>query len=239
METKKKSTTPLTVLDRFYNDKNQYEFALDEAGRGCLFGRVYIACTVLPKDPSMFDGKDIKDSKKFTSKKKINEVAEYIKQNSLAWHVACVTEEVIDEINILQATMKGMHECIREIMLKLEDCDMDKCIALVDGSYFNPYRCYDENKQCIRELSHITVEQGDGKYMAIAAASILAKTSRDAYINEICEKYPTLKEKYSLDTNMGYGTKKHLDGISQFGITRWHRRTFGNACKNANITQIS
>jgi len=238
METEKKSRTALPLLDRFYNEKNQYEFAVDEAGRGCLFGRVYIAGVVLPKDPSMFDGKDIKDSKKFTSKKKINEVAEYIKQNALAWHVAWVDEKVIDNINILKATMQGMHECIRETMLKLGDCDMDKCTALVDGGYFTAYRCYDENKQSIRELSHITVEQGDGKYMAIAAASILAKTSRDAYIHEMCEKYPALKERYGIDTNMGYGTKRHLDGIKEYGITQWHRRTFGENCKNAVINEI-
>jgi ribonuclease HII len=240
METiEKKIPAPPKVLDRYYNEQNQYEFALDEAGRGCLFGRVYIGCVVLPKDPATFDGKDIKDSKKFTSKKKINNVAEYIKSHALAWHVAYVDEKSIDDINILKATMQGMHECIRETMTNLGDSDMDKCIALVDGGYFTPYRCFDENKQCIRELSHITVEQGDGKYMAIAAASILAKTNRDAYIMEMCEKYPLLKERYCLDTNMGYGTKRHLDGIHEYGITQWHRRTFGNNCKNAIVNEIS
>uniref|UniRef100_A0A6C0JLY9 Ribonuclease HII n=1 Tax=viral metagenome TaxID=1070528 RepID=A0A6C0JLY9_9ZZZZ len=225
-------------MERFYNEKNQYEFALDEAGRGCLFGRVYIGCVVLPKDSAKFDGKDIKDSKKFTSKKKINAVAEYIKENALAWHVAWVDEKVIDDINILKATMQGMHECIRETIAKLGDCELDNCMALVDGGYFTPYRCFDENKQCIRELSHITIEQGDGKYMSIAAASILAKTSRDAYINEMCEKYPALKERYGIDTNMGYGTKRHLEGIREHGICQWHRRTFGENCKNACLNEI-
>jgi ribonuclease HII len=225
-------------MERFYNEKNQYEFALDEAGRGCLFGRVYIGCVVLPKDSAKFDGKDIKDSKKFTSKKKINAVAEYIKENALAWHVAWVDEKVIDDINILKATMQGMHECIRETIAKLGDCELDNCMALVDGGYFTPCRCFDEKRQTIRELSHVTIEQGDGKYMSIAAASILAKTSRDAYIIEMCEKYPALKERYGIDTNMGYGTKRHLEGIREHGICQWHRRTFGENCKNACLNEI-
>uniref|UniRef100_A0A6C0JG46 Ribonuclease HII n=1 Tax=viral metagenome TaxID=1070528 RepID=A0A6C0JG46_9ZZZZ len=235
---KKKPRSPPQVLERFYNESNQYEFSLDEAGRGCLFGRVYIACVVLPKDPSKFDGKDIKDSKKFTSKKKINEVAEYIKKNALAWHVAWSSEAIIDNVNILQAVMKGMHESIRETMLKLEDVDMDRCMAVVDGNYFNPYRCFDESRQCIGELTHVTIEKGDAKYMGIAAASILAKTSRDTYVEEMCAQYPDLILKYRLDTNMGYGTKVHLDGIHEHGITQWHRKTFGNSCKNAIVNEI-
>jgi len=226
------------TLNRFYNELNQYEFSLDEAGRGCLFGRVYIACVVLPKDSSRFNGKDIKDSKKFTSKKKINAVADYIKENSLAWHVAWVNENTIDEINILQAVMKGMHECIRESIAKLNDVDIDTCIAVVDGNYFTPYRCFDNTRQCISELPYVTIEKGDSKYMAIAAASILAKTSRDKYITDLCLEYPILKERYGLDTNMGYGTKQHLDGIREHGICQWHRRTFGDNCKNAMVNEI-
>jgi len=227
------------ILNRFYNELNQYEFSLDEAGRGCLFGRVYVACVVLPKDPSCFDGKDIKDSKKFTSKKKINAVAEYIKENALAWHVAWVPENSIDEINILQAVMKGMHQCIRESILKLDDIDIDTCIAVVDGNYFTPYRCFDNSRQCISELPYVTVEKGDSKYMAIAAASILAKTSRDKYIADLCLEYPELVSKYGLDTNMGYGTKRHLDGIREHGICQWHRKTFGDNCKNAFVNEIN
>jgi len=225
-------------LDIVYNDKNQYEFGLDEAGRGCLFGRVYIACVVLPKDLNHFDGKNIKDSKKFTSKKKINDVADYIKKNAVAWHVAFVDEKRVDEINILQAAMEGMHTCIREIKEKLSNVEMDNCMAIVDGNYFKPYYWFDDEKQAIRELSHVTIEKGDGKYMSIAAASILAKTARDNYIEELCNEYPVLKERYGLETNMGYATKRHLEGITQYGITQWHRRTFGNACKNAEMNEI-
>jgi ribonuclease HII len=238
----KKETVPLLP---FYNDKNQYEIALDEAGRGCLFGRVYIGCVVLPKDLSKFAGVDIKDSKKFTSKKKIGEVADFIKTNALAWHVSWVPENIIDDINILQSVMRGMHEGIRECLVKLIKVDgtdqrlrLDQCMALVDGSYFVPYTCFDEASESIRELSHVTVEQGDGKYMAIAAASILAKTSRDAYVEELCAANPVLVERYGLDTNMGYGTKRHLDGIREFGVCQWHRKTFGEHCKNAVVNMV-
>lgn len=238
IEKKKRQRTPSPILERLYNEQNQYEFALDEAGRGCLFGRVYIACVVLPKDPNKFDGTDIKDSKKFTSKKKINNVAEYIKNNALAWHVAWIPENVIDEINILKSVMRGMHDCIRETMSKLDSVEMDRCMAVVDGNYFNPYRAFDPARECIQELSHITIEQGDAKYMGIAAASILAKTSRDAYVEEMCKQNPLLVERYGIDTNMGYGTKRHLDGIREHGICQWHRKTFGNNCKNAKLNEI-
>jgi ribonuclease HII len=242
VQKKRKPRTPPTPLSGFYNQQNQYEFSLDEAGRGCLFGRVYIACVVLPKDLTKFVGIDIKDSKKFTSKKKINEVASFIKENALAWHVASVPEDVIDDINILQSVMKGMHECIRECIrecvLKHDDMEMDRCMAIVDGNYFTPYRAFDPSRECIQELSHITIEQGDAKYMGIAAASILAKTERDSYVEELCKEHPLLAERYGLDTNMGYGTKRHLDGIREHGISQWHRKTFGENCKNAVVNAI-
>ena len=109
---------------------------------------------------------------------------------------------------------------------------------MVDGNYFNPYRWFDDRTESICELPAVTVEQGDAKYMGIAAASILAKVARDEYINELCVVHPELIERYALNTNVGYGTKKHLDGIHSHGITKWHRRTFGNACKNAEINDI-
>lgn len=243
VEKKPRTRKPPVVLERHYNIENKYELCIDEVGRGCLFGRAYVACVVLPKEPDLFCGKDIKDSKKFSSKKKINEVAEYIKTNAVAWHVAYVDAKVIDEINILQAVMKGMHECIRETMRKMNEKTSDTLsigdfMAVVDGNYFNPYRAFDEEKQSICEMPHVTIEQGDAKYMGIAAASIIAKTARDAYVGELCEQYPALIERYGLNTNMGYATKTHLDGIREHGITQWHRRTFGDACKNALINEV-
>ena len=239
----KRKRTPPALLTRFYNDDTQFELSIDEAGRGCLFGRVYIACVVLPKEPELFDGKDIKDSKKFSSKKKLNEVAEYIKTNALAWHVAYIDSDVIDEINILKAVMQGMHECIRNIIEKLKIINdlvsIDKCMAIIDGNYFTPYRAFDTGDETIHEMPHVTIEQGDAKYMGIAAASILAKTARDNYVLDLCKEYPVLIERYGLDSNMGYGTKKHLEGIREHGITQWHRRTFGEACKNSIKNDIT
>jgi len=239
----KRKRTPPALLTRFYNETTQFELSIDEAGRGCLFGRVYIACVVLPKEPELFDGKDIKDSKKFSSKKKLNEVAEYIKTNALAWHIAYVESDVIDDINILKAVMQGMHECIRNIIEKLKIINnvvtIDKCIAVIDGNYFTPYHAFDNTDETIHEMHHVTIEQGDAKYMGIAAASILAKNARDNYVLDLCKEYPVLIERYGLDSNMGYGTKKHLEGIRQHGITQWHRRTFGEACKNAIKNDIT
>jgi ribonuclease HII len=239
---KKRQRIPAVPLERFYNPGNLYELSIDEVGRGCLFGRVYVACVVLPKDPSCFDGKDIKDSKKFSSKKKLREVAEYIKQNALVWHIAWVNEKDIDEMNILQATMKGMHDCVRETAQKLRAVDdafsLYNCTAVIDGNHFKPYHWYDNERQCILELNNVTVEQGDAKYMGIAAASILAKAERDSYVEDMCKQYPLLSERYGLNTNMGYGTKAHMDGIREHGITQWHRRTFGEICKGANLNSI-
>jgi ribonuclease HII len=236
-----KTKKTATLLTRFYDESVPFELSIDEAGRGCMFGRVYIACVVLPKEPSLFDGKDVKDSKKFSSKKKLNEVATYIKEHALAWHVAYEEPKLVDDINILQAVMRGMHSCIRETIIKV-NLKMGKTynfadfMAVVDGNYFTPFRSYDEDQGCIVELRSETIEQGDAKYMAIAAASILAKTARDNHVLELCEKYPFLDEHYGLSKNMGYGTKAHLDGIREHGITRYHRRTFG-CCKDAELNQ--
>jgi ribonuclease HII len=241
-------TVPLTVpssvapLQLLHHPENEYEICIDEVGRGCLFGRTYIACVILPKDGS-FLGKDVKDSKKFSSKKKIKAVAEHIKKNALYWHVEYVESTVIDEINILQAVMRGMHECIRATLEhlvtnnKITSCK--NTMAIIDGNYFKPYIWFNPYNEELIELPSVTVEQGDAKYMGIAAASILAKVARDEYILDLCKEYPILSTRYGLETNMGYGTKKHLDGIREHGITQWHRKTFGETCKQAIINLIS
>jgi ribonuclease HII len=240
METQenKKTAVIKTPLDRFYDESVPYEIAIDECGRGPLFGRVYVGCVVLPKDPVAFDGKDIKDSKKFSSKKKLKAVAEYIKSHALAWHVSWVDEKVIDEINILQANMRAMHEGIDKILEKFPSASLGNCLAVVDGNYFTPFRRFEDASQTIVEMPSITIEQGDAKHMGIAAASILAKAARDDYILELCEKHPELVTRYKLDTNMGYGTKAHLDGIRAHGISQWHRRTFGELCKKSEVNVV-
>ena len=207
-----------------------YEIGVDEAGRGPMFGRVYAGAVVLPKDDS-FNHWAMKDSKKFTSKKKIEEVAEYIKQNAIAWSVEYEDETVIDKINILQATQSAMHKAITNVLNQLNTFDRDKLHLLVDGNYFKPYMLLNKTKTQLETLPFDMVEGGDNKFTSIAAASILAKVSRDQYIDELCQANPELVEHYGIDTNKGYGSKKHMEGIKQHGITKWHRRTFG-ICKN-------
>jgi ribonuclease HII len=225
------------MLKRFYNtntENNIYELCLDEAGRGCLFGRVYVACVILPKDIHLFDCKDIKDSKKFSSKKKMNEVATYIKNNALAWNISFIENDIVDKINILQSVMKGMHESIRQTMQQIPNASF---FGLIDGNYFQPYTFYNKNTETINELPYVTIEKGDNLYIGIAAASILAKTARDDYILELCKTKPKLVLYYGIDKNMGYGTKKHIQGIKEHGITKWHRNTFG-LCKTENTIDI-
>jgi len=220
------------LLKKFYNtDINIVEVGCDEAGRGPMFGRVYSGAVVLPKDDS-FNHFKMKDSKKFTSKnpKKIQEVAEYIKQHAIAWAVEYEDERVIDDINILQATQSAMHKAIRSVLRQLKGLDTNNLFLLIDGNYFKPLTICNKNSNRIENAKFITVEGGDNKYTAIAAASILAKVERDKYIEELCLENPELIERYGIDSNKGYGSKKHMDGIKQYGITKWHRRSFG-ICK--------
>lgn len=232
----KKPRTKQALLSRYYlEDPTIFEIGVDEVGRGPLFGRVYSAAVILPKDDS-FDHSKMKDSKKFSSKKKIIEASQYIKENALAWYITYEDEKTIDSINILQATQQSMHKSIEGVIKKYKasnsETDNDnKLMLLVDGNYFKPYTRLNKTKKVVEQLPHICVEGGDNKYSAIAAASILAKVERDAYIDELCEQYPDLITKYSIDSNKGYGAEKHLAGIKEHGITIWHRRTFG-ICKN-------
>jgi ribonuclease HII len=223
-------------LQKFYKeDANIFEIGVDEAGRGPLFGRVYTAAVILPKDDT-FDHLKIKDSKKFHSKQKIEEVAKYIKDNAIAWYVSFEDEKVIDEINILQATQQAMHTSIletrKQIISKMKQINNTnyKIELLIDGNYFIPITIFNKSKTKI-DIPYTTIEGGDNKYTAIAAASILAKVERDKYIDELCIENPMLAEYYNINSNKGYGVKKHLDGIKEHGITIWHRRSFG-ICKN-------
>ena len=219
-------------LKPFYNEEFKYEIGIDEVGRGPMLGRVYTAAVILPKS-DVFDHSKKKDSKRFSSKKKINEVAEYIKENAIAYAVTFEGEDVIDKINILQATHSSMHKAVRAILEK-EVVD-DKVLLLVDGNNFKPYMCFDKTTGLYSQINHQCIEGGDNKYTAIAAASILAKVERDKYIEELCNEYPHLDERYDLLSNKGYGTKAHMDGIKEHGITAWHRRTYG-ICKNYTVS---
>ena len=229
--------TPICLLKKYMHEHGTIEIGADEAGRGPMLGRVYSGAVVLPKDDS-FDHFKMKDSKKFTSKnsKKIQEVAEYIKENAIAWAVEYEDEKVIDEINILQATQSAMHKAIKSVIKQLTektdvlDPNFNNLLLLIDGNYFKQLTILNKGKTKLVTVNYETVEGGDNKFTAIAAASILAKVERDKYIDELCKENPELIERYGIDSNKGYGSKKHMDGIKTYGITKWHRRTFG-ICK--------
>lgn len=223
----------MSGLQTYYDEANAIEIGIDEAGRGPLFGRLYVAAAVLPKTDD-FQHDRMKDSKRFHSKKKIKEVSDYIKENAIAWSIQYIEADVIDSINIRQAVFRGMHEAIREITAKV---GTQNTFILVDGNDFRPYSYFDERTETLHTLPHETIEGGDNKYTAIAAGSILAKVARDEYITELCAKYPELNDKYGLEKNQGYGTKKHLEGILEHGVTQWHRKTYGR-CKEARLHPV-
>ena len=174
---------------------------LDEAGRGCLAGPVVVAAVILPPN---FYSKIVKDSKKLSEKKRI-EAFDEIKKTALYWSISYIDPKEIDELNILQATMKGMHNCLDELNGKYNH-------ILVDGNYFNKYQ----------DIPHTCVIQGDNTYFSIAAASILAKVSRDEYMKKLHLEHP----EYGWCSNKGYGSKPHMDKIKEIGYTEHHRKSF-------------
>jgi len=218
----------------FDETSNHIEIGVDEAGRGPLFGRLYVAAVVLPKG---FYHKDIKDSKKL-SDKKIRQMSAIIKENALAWSIQFIEHTTIDEINIRQSVFRGMHASIKETMDELNEKSIfNEYFLLIDGNDFKPYMVYNEETSLYNAIPHQTVEHGDAIYMTIAAASILAKNARDRYIEELCDQYPELIERYGLNKNKGYGTKQHLEGIQRYGITQWHRTTYAR-CNTAHVNHI-
>lgn len=222
------------LMYRNCEDLNIIEIGIDEAGRGPLLGRVYSAAVILPHDKNDFNYALLKDSKKFSSEKKIKEVSEYIKANAVSWSICYETEEEIDKINIREATLKSMHSNIDNILNKINkesNLITENIMLMIDGCDFKPYLYIDNtNELSYKPISHICVEKGDNKYCNIAAASILAKVARDEYIKELCQEYPSLIDKYDILNNKGYGTKKHMEGINTHGITAFHRKTYG-ICK--------
>ena len=212
------------LKSRYSENENIIEIGVDEAGRGPLFGRVYAAAVILPKDN--FDHDKMKDSKKFHSEKKINLVADYIKENAIGYSIEYMDEKDVDNYNILKASQMAMTKCVKKLVNKNSDNDI---LALLDGNQCFPI--YFEKNDKVETVKSVFIEGGDNKYTAIAAASILAKVTRDKYIIDLCDENPELKEKYFIHKNKGYGTKQHLDGIKNNGITKWHRKSFG-ICKS-------
>ena len=205
-----------------YLYKDTLEVGLDEAGRGPLFGRVYVGAVILPPDDS-FDHSMMRDSKKLNERKRLI-AFDYIKDNAIDWVVHFKDENYIDKHNIFMANYNAMYEAVNKLLVKPEH-------ILVDGNYFKPCMYTDGDF-----ISHTTIIKGDDKYTSIAAASILAKVSRDNYIKNLCEKYPLLDEYYDLKSNKGYGSQKHMEGIKKYGISPWHRKTFG-ICKKYSVNK--
>jgi ribonuclease HII len=188
------------VLQNCYQTE-LWEAGCDEAGRGCYAGPVFAAAVILPKD---FYHPLLNDSKQLSEKQRA-ELAPIIKQNALAWEVASQSPAEIDEINILKASIKSMHLALDQLKKKAQ-------FIAVDGNRFYPYK----------KIPHQTIIKGDGKYANIAAASILAKTTRDEYMMELHTQYPI----YGWDKNKGYGTAVHRAAIAQHGLCEHHRKSF-------------
>jgi len=239
----KKTRKPRTIIKHecllscYDSNSNSIEIGIDEAGRGPMLGRVYTAAVILPKDDT-FDHSLMKDSKRFHSDKKIKEAADYIKKNAIMWSVQYSEKEEIDKLNIRNATHKSMHKSVLDLLQRLHtNNDLSNSDIhyesdyhlLVDGNDFKPFTMLRMEDGLI-QVPHTCIEGGDNKYSAIAAASILAKVARDDYIEELCNQYPLLDERYGLRSNKGYGTKIHMDGIKKHGISQFHRTSFG-VCK--------
>ena len=192
--------------------QGKVEAGCDEAGRGCLAGSVYAAAVILPEG---YQNQLLNDSKQLTEKKRY-QLREMIERDAVAWAVGIVTPEEIDKINILNASILAMHRALDLLKVRPE-------AIIVDGNRFKPYYERGERGEVRGErIPHTTIVKGDGKYLSIAAASILAKTYRDDYMNQLAEEYP----QYDWESNKGYPTKKHRDAIRQYGITPYHRKTF-------------
>ena len=200
-----------------YYDRYDLEAGIDEVARGCLAGPVFAAAVIWPKELDIEDPPVLKDSKKLSKKQRIY-LRDFIEENAIDFSVSYSSSEVIDQINILNATQKTMHDAISKLNVEPES-------LIVDGNIFNPY--YNQQKDLI---PHKCFVKGDSKYASISCASILAKVYHDEYIENLLEENPDLK-KYGWETNMCYGTAEHLDAIKKYGITKYHRRTFG-ICKN-------
>lgn len=187
------------LLSCMYPD--MVEAGCDEAGRGCLCGPVACAAVILPPD---FECEELNDSKKLSEKKR-EKLRYIIEDNALAWAVEMVSPEEIDKINILNASIEGMHRALAQLKITPGH-------ILVDGNRFKPFHT----------IPHTTVVKGDGKYMSIAAASILAKTHRDELMQKLAAEYPG----YGWEINKGYPTKAHREAIKKLGLTPYHRLTF-------------
>ena len=197
------------LLSHYY--KEVVEAGCDEAGRGCLAGSVYAAAVILPPD---YDNPALNDSKKLTDRRR-HALREQIERDALAWAVGFVTPDEIDKINILHASFLAMHRAIDQLQLRPE-------ALIIDGNRFDSYRVGEGLPDEGKTLPYTCIVKGDAKYQSIAAASILAKTYRDDYMDALALQYPA----YDWQSNKGYPTKKHREAIRLHGITPFHRRSY-------------
>jgi len=184
------------------------EAGCDEAGRGCLAGAVYAAAVIMPPD---YENALLNDSKQLTERQRY-ELRPQIEHDALAWAVGIVSPEEIDRINILNASILAMHRALDQLTVRPQ-------AVIVDGNRFKPYCPPDGDGS---PLAHACIIKGDGKYLSIAAASVLAKTYRDDYMNQLANEYP----QYDWQKNKGYPTRKHREAIRQYGTTPYHRMTY-------------
>ena len=189
----------MSLENHYYEGK--IEAGCDEAGRGCLAGSVYAAAVILPDG---YDNPSLNDSKRLSAAKRMR-LRDEIVRDAVAWAIGVVTPEEIDHINILRASILAMHRALDQLQVRPE-------AIIVDGNRFLPYR----------DLPYITIVKGDGKYQAIAAASILAKTYRDEYMERLAQEFP----QYGWQSNKGYPTPQHREAIRQYGVTPYHRKSF-------------
>lgn len=217
------------MLKSHYYKETTVECGCDEAGRGCLAGSVYAAAVILPPD---YHNDDLNDSKKLSAKRRY-QLREVVERDAVAWAVGIVTAQEIDEINILNASILAMHRAISQLSTQPE-------AIIVDGNRFRPYSLpsaqlpeglhLDDARRWLAEtarkpqnaLPYTTIIKGDANYLSIAAASILAKTFRDDYMDDLAEQYP----QYDWKSNKGYPTKRHREAIREYGLTPYHRRSY-------------
>ena len=190
---------------------NCIEAGCDEAGRGCLAGPVFAAAVILPDD---FSNEWLNDSKQLSEKQR-SRLRTVIEQEALAWAVASVDNHEIDQINILNASILAMHRALDQLTVRPEH-------IIVDGNRFKPYS----------QIPHLCIVKGDGKYMSIAAASILAKTHRDEYMEKLHQQFPY----YNWQKNKGYPTREHREGIARYGTTDFHRMSFNLLDQQLELT---
>ncbi|MBQ4386693.1 MAG: ribonuclease HII [Prevotella sp.] len=205
------------LASHYYQGK--VEAGCDEAGRGCLAGSVYAAAVILPED---YVNDELNDSKQLTDRRR-KQLREVIERDAVAWAVGVVSPDEIDKMNILNASILAMHRALDQLAVRPE-------AVIVDGNRFKPYRTVVDGRTLT--LPHTTIVKGDGKYLSIAAASILAKTYRDDYMDQLAAEYP----QYDWLSNKGYPTKKHREAIRKFGITPFHRKTFNMLGGDGQLT---